>query len=74
MPKRNYQPGQQYLVRSDGGAGWGLDGGAAVVQGLDGVVAAGQGPDGEGDVVQGLQGGGCQLGSGDTPSPRVTRQ
>ena len=34
----------------------------------------GQGPDGEGDVVQGLQGGGCQLGSGDTPSPRVTRQ
>ena len=56
MPKWNYQLGQQYLVGSDGGAGWGLDGGTVVAQGLEGGVAVGQGLDGKGDAVQGLQG------------------
>ena len=37
MLKWDYQPGQQYLVRSDGGDGWGLDdGGGDVVIGLHG--------------------------------------
>ena len=61
------------LLGLDGGAGQGLDGGAAAGQGLDGGAAAGQVPDGEGDAGQGLQREG-QRGAGDTSLSRVPRQ